>query len=131
MPPYTGKVLIDGKTWTWKTTFSDTLKFRCAGCGICCIASNVYLEDDEKEAIEKIGETDFSSRVKDPQSGKEDQLLEKQADKRCHFLDDRLRCRVYTIRPLICRMFPFKAVIGRTGQIDIDVSYGCSAVIDR
>jgi Fe-S-cluster containining protein len=83
------------------------------GCGACCF-QQVPITDSEKELI-----TQFMVERKIFPSGEESKRIGRQAraarlgewgrlrhgDKRCVFLDETHSCKIYPVRPMICRSY--------------------------
>jgi Fe-S-cluster containining protein len=93
--------------------FEETsLHFECTSCGDCCIAPDgyhVYLDRNEAEAIRGfLGLSSgwfrrrYLNRLADG-----DLVAAAEADGRCVFLQADGHCRVYPVRPLQCRTYPF------------------------
>ena len=88
------------------------LHFECTGCGDCCVATDgyyVYLDRDEAEAIRTslgLSAGWFRRRYLDRLADGE-LVAASEADGRCVFLQADGRCRVYSVRPLQCRTYPF------------------------
>ena len=88
------------------------LRFRCTGCGQCCSGDPdyfVFLNDRESETIRRhLGVTLrwFKRRYlrRTPQG---ELVINNQGGGRCVFLDKDQRCRIYGVRPLQCRTYPF------------------------
>lgn len=88
------------------------LRFSCTGCGKCCETAGdyyVYLSIQEAERIRRFLELTpawfrrrYLSRLDDGAL-----VLASAHDERCIFLDCDGRCRVYSVRPLQCRTYPF------------------------
>lgn len=88
--------------------FDDGLCFECTQCGACCVgdAGTIYVSAEETTAVAAHLEisrnrfiNDYLYPYKDSYSIRED------ADSRCLFFDQ--GCRIYSVRPLQCRTFPF------------------------
>jgi len=100
--------MMDDKPW-----YEEGLRFRCKGCGHCCIGDPgyVYVVRSEIEALAEAVEMDlaefedtFVRRV-----GRRKSLVEL-ASGDCVFFDPISRgCRVYEARPRQCRTWPFWA----------------------
>ena len=88
------------------------LRFSCTQCGKCCLTAGdyyVYLSEAESEAIRKrlqLSRNWFRRRYLERLEEGE-RVLASGADDRCIFLDARGQCRVYSVRPLQCRTYPF------------------------
>jgi Fe-S-cluster containining protein len=90
----------------------QALRFSCTQCGQCCATAGeyyVYLTDKESERIRahlQLSRNWFRRRyLQRLEAGV--QVLASGPDERCIFLDDDDRCRVYAVRPVQCRTYPF------------------------
>ena len=88
------------------------LRFSCTQCGQCCATAGdyyVYLTEAESERIRaslQLSRGWFRRRfLRRIDAG--DLVLASAPDERCIFLDGEGRCRVYTVRPVQCRSYPF------------------------
>ena len=86
------------------------IRFSCQGCGNCCLGRGeyqyVYLTDGEYKRVLKhlgVSEKYFRSRYIGTEDG--DTFL-KFRHSACPFLKQG-RCRIYRVRPLQCRTWPF------------------------
>jgi Fe-S-cluster containining protein len=88
------------------------LRFECTRCGRCCVAGDgyyVFLSAAEAEAIRsflKLSRRWFRRRYLERLPGGE-RVAASGPDGRCVFLDSGGRCRIYHVRPLQCRSYPF------------------------
>jgi Fe-S-cluster containining protein len=88
------------------------LRFDCTRCGRCCVAGGgyyVFLDENEAEKIRTYLQLTrrwfrrrYLSRL--PVG---DLVVSWQSDGRCVFLDERGECRIYPVRPVQCRTYPF------------------------
>ena len=90
----------------------QALRFSCTQCGQCCATAGdyyVYLTDEESERIRtylQLSRNWFRRRyLQRLEEG--EQVLAAGADERCIFLDAEGQCRVYAVRPVQCRTYPF------------------------
>ena len=85
------------------------LKFECTSCGNCCRLKGGKVSVSEVE-IKNIGlflgMSPENFKEKYCLAGPATEHLIDQADGACIFLDED-RCRIYLVRPLQCRTFPF------------------------
>jgi Fe-S-cluster containining protein len=88
------------------------LRFSCTQCGQCCATASdyyVYLTDEESERIRthlQLSRNWFRRRyLQRLEEG--EQVLASGPDERCIFLDAKGKCRVYAVRPVQCRTYPF------------------------
>jgi Fe-S-cluster containining protein len=87
--------------------------FSCNGCGLCCgdttkKTRHILLLQFEADKIAKetgLSASDFLTAIND----KEPYCYEmkKTSLGKCNFLKDN-RCSIYSLRPLICRFYPFQ-----------------------
>jgi len=88
------------------------LRFECTQCGQCCIAGPghyVFLTDAEANAIREflgLSKGWFRRRYLRRLADGE-RVAAAGVDGRCVFLGADGRCRVYTVRPVQCRTYPF------------------------
>lgn len=87
------------------------LRFQCTGCGECCTGGgdyHVFVGVAEAEAIRQfsgLSRAWFRRRyIQRLESG--ELVLTSRGDD-CVFLDADRRCRIYPVRPLQCRSYPF------------------------
>jgi Fe-S-cluster containining protein len=88
------------------------LRFGCTGCGRCCIAGNdyfVYLGSEDAGRIRGyLGlSVDWFRRRYLGKTTDGDPVLAYHADGRCVFLQNDNSCRIYPVRPVQCRTYPF------------------------
>ena len=79
------------------------IAWKCVGCGMCCKENNVRLGEKNDDNISYFEKLNAIRKV--------DNLpyLKTKPDKptaECIFLDDK-RCKVYNMRPISCKIFPF------------------------
>jgi len=88
------------------------LRFHCTGCGQCCSGDPdyyVFLTERESEAIcRHLGVTlRWFKRRYLRRTPQDELVINNQGGGRCVFLDKDQRCRIYGVRPLQCRTYPF------------------------
>lgn len=88
-----------------------SLRFECTGCGACCRGRGDYWVEasrTEQRRIQrflKVSWRWFRRRyVIEYEDGSEGLQWQ---DNRCVFLDRYGRCRIYSVRPMQCRTYPF------------------------
>ncbi len=102
--------------------YPKNLRFKCLRCGLCCGDTgekdrHVLLMEREAEEIAsstKLAVADFAVEVK----GQEPYVYEmkKTSDQgKCLFLKE--RCEIYSIRPIICRFYPFGLETNRNEKV--------------
>jgi len=88
------------------------LRFECTGCGRCCIAGNdyyVYVTGEDIEVMRDylgVSIRWFRRRYLEKTTDG-DPVVSYHDDGRCVFLQDDSRCRIYPVRPVQCRTYPF------------------------
>jgi Fe-S-cluster containining protein len=97
--------------------YPTTVRFRCTKCGICCgdtkeKTRHILLLRTEAEQIAKTilqPISKFAVKIKDraPYSY---EMKKRAEDGKCVFLENN-RCTIYSLRPLICRFYPFELKI--------------------
>jgi Fe-S-cluster containining protein len=91
----------------------NNVLFECSKCGLCCgdtteKTRHILLLESEATTIST--ETCLSKQeFTGPITGKTPYLYEmkKSGEGKCFFLKDN-QCTIYTLRPLICRFYPFE-----------------------
>lgn len=88
------------------------LRFSCSGCGQCCSGGPdhyVFLEEQEAEGIRRyLGLTaQWFKRRYLRKTVEEELVINNGGGGRCVFLKPDNACRIYTVRPLQCRTYPF------------------------
>ena len=110
------------------TDWRKYLKFRCTGCGNCCVGTVVMLTDADvgritegtgrevTEFVRFVPQADVHIPKRDPwwvRVGAQKAVMAlKWKRGRCVFLDAENRCTIYEHRPVTCREHPF--------EIDVD-----------
>jgi hypothetical protein len=89
--------------------FREGLRFQCRRCGACCTGDPgyVYFKRGEAEAIAAftgLGVKEFRARYTRKDRGRAS--LREESDGRCVFFEEG-GCRIYPVRPVQCRTFPF------------------------
>ena len=130
MIPYSGEVEVNGQTIAWETTFDQSMKFKCSMCGYSCTASNVEISKTELLRIENLGKTDFYEDFAN-EEGKISKRFKGSDKDACLFLDEVKKCTIYSSRPSVCRLFPFKIVPISENKVKIDVTYGCKSMMNK
>jgi Fe-S-cluster containining protein len=84
---------------------TKAVRLDCLDCGACCHSNRVELEPADVERLREAGRTDL---LRMPYARKIDGKLVFRLDEKraCrHLLRDN-RCRIYELRPSMCRVFP-------------------------
>ena len=105
-----------------KFNYPISVRFRCIRCGICCGDTkdknrHVLLLKKEVEQIAKATGWQifkFAAKIEDnaPYSY---EMKKRTEDGKCVFLENN-RCTIYSLRPLICRFYPFELKIAQSGK---------------
>ena len=93
--------------------YPANVSFKCNRCGLCCGDTKektrhiLLLQKEADEISEKtcIPRQDFSRQVAENVPYVYE--MEKPTEGKCFFLKDN-QCSIYTLRPLICRFYPFE-----------------------
>ena len=89
----------------------EDLPFFCTGCGDCCKGGgNVYFSEEELLKIKeflKLDENRWNVLTGHLIQFKKNNLSIHRSNKACIFLDKENKCRIYSVRPLQCRSYPF------------------------
>jgi Fe-S-cluster containining protein len=91
---------------------NQPLLFECTRCGRCCATAGdyyVFLDAGEAERIRahlRLSAAWFRRRYLE-RLDDDTQVLAASADERCIFLGPDGACRIYPVRPLQCRTYPF------------------------
>lgn len=90
--------------------YDNGLKFACTGCGGCCKldGGKVFLTGQEVETMSEFLDISTDSFIEQYVKNKEYEkyLLKDGQNDNCIFLEDE-RCKVYPVRPIQCKTFPF------------------------
>ena len=110
---------IDLETLEVKT--NPEFRFKCLNnCGKCCEVLEIPLRDEDIARIEELGYNAWEFVDYEKLFYRGDKFLgyalkKRPFDDACVFLDpDTKRCRIYSHRPLACRLYPF--VFVRNGK---------------
>ncbi len=113
--------------------FPEHVRFNCSKCGLCCGDTSSRIRhvllslSDAREISETANRaiSDFAS----PVDGKEPYMFEmkKTAKGKCVFLENN-ECRIYEVRPLICRFYPFELKTREPGVYSFTATDECPGV---
>jgi Fe-S-cluster containining protein len=114
--------------------YPTTVRFRCIKCGICCgdtkeKTRHILLLRTEAEQIAKTTLqpiSKFAVKIKDraPYSY---EMKKRAEDGKCVFLENN-RCTIYSLRPLICRFYPFELKILHNRKYKFLFTEECSGI---
>ena len=114
-------------------TYPANIRFECNRCGLCCgdtpqKTRHILLLTSEAEEISK--ETcqpiaNFAVEIKDKMPYSYEM---KKSEGKCFFLKEN-QCTIYTLRPLICRFYPFQLTFDKNQQTHIfDFTLECPPI---
>ena len=99
---------------TLEVRVESSVRFKCLeNCGRCCYELEIPLRDEDVERIEELGYNAWEFVDYEKMFYRGDRFLGYALKKRpfdggCVFLDpETKRCRIYSHRPLACRLYPF------------------------
>ena len=110
------------------------LLFECTRCATCCMDTKthvrrVLLLKDEAKRISRVSQKpmeEFTVQV----VGHEPYAYEMKKtpeDKKCVFLDGN-SCKIYAVRPLVCRFYPFQLSKGKGQKYSFSATAECLGV---
>ena len=117
-----------------KRFYASGLKFSCKRCSACCRydAGYVFLSENDLNKLLAVQEMDrknfiaaFCRWITD-WDGKKCLSLKERTNKDCIFWDN--GCKVYRVRPLQCRAFPFWESIVATAESWKIAASGCTGI---
>ena len=92
----------------------DLRGFECRRCGACCrIPGFVRLKGEDSARIAehlKMSESEFLERFTSLHPDRLSLVLNDRGDGACSMLSEDNRCRIYPVRPKMCRTFPYEWV---------------------
>ena len=113
--------------------YPDAVRFQCINCGKCCgdtkeKTRHILLLRTEAEQIamatlQPISEFTVAIKDKAPYSYE----MKKTEDGKCVFLENNC-CTIYTVRPLICKFYPFELKITDRGKYTFLYTPECSGI---
>ncbi|MHA1910532.1 MAG: YkgJ family cysteine cluster protein [Candidatus Kariarchaeaceae archaeon] len=105
---------------TGEITVLKHINFKCTGCALCCIKNKIPVTEREFAKIEDQGDIDVTyalesfSPILIPQSLKSENynvkayiIKKKPYSHECYFLDDNKMCKIHSVKPFACKMYPF------------------------
>ncbi|MGB9914198.1 MAG: YkgJ family cysteine cluster protein [Candidatus Bathyarchaeales archaeon] len=112
--------------------YPDGVRFRCIRCGVCCGDTEVKTRRILllSEEAERIGVATAQSIVKFAVKveGKEPYSYEmKKKEGKCVFFEN-CGCRIYSVRPLICRFYPFELKCVADGRYTFLYTSECKGI---
>lgn len=115
-------------------TFPAKMRFECNRCGLCCGDTQektrhiLLLQKEAKQIAEhvRMQTADFSLEINDKfPYGCE---MKKTSDGQCVFLKEN-QCTIYSLRPLICRFYPFQLTFDKAKNLHIfDFTFECPQI---
>ncbi len=121
---------------TLEVEHDPTFKFKCLeDCGRCCYELEIPVRDEDIARIEELGYNAWEFVDYDKMFYRGDKFLSYAIKKRpfdgaCVFLDpETKRCRIYSHRPLACRLYPFVFVkSGRKMEVYVKIDPFCPGI---
>ncbi len=105
--------------------FPDSVGFKCTNCGSCCHIQPPEVDLNEQKEIEAKGYKNFLSEP--DETGL--RWIKRKKDGRCLFLENN-KCKIYEVRPVICKLEPFTITDYNYPQkrieIDLNFPFSCS-----
>ena len=101
--------------------YPTAVRFHCTKCGICCgdtkeKTRHILLFRTEAEQIAKTAlQPIFKFAVKIEGKAPYSYEMKKRRNGKCVFLENN-HCTVYSLRPLICRFYPFELKVLHSGK---------------
>jgi Fe-S-cluster containining protein len=114
--------------------YPKTMRFLCVKCGICCgdtkaKVRHILLLRTEAEYIAEAVEkpiSEFANKVEGKAPYRYEVRKTAQDDK-CVFLREN-RCTIYSVRPIICRFYPFELRITENHKHMFDATDECPGI---
>jgi len=109
--------------------YPKEIRFECSRCGICCgdtpekLRHPLLLDDEAEKIAAFVGRpvSEFAERVK----GREPYTYDmKKVGGKCVFLAGH-ECTIYSVRPLVCRFYPFELKAAEKGQHEFHPTDEC------
>jgi Fe-S-cluster containining protein len=114
--------------------YPATVRFRCIKCGICCgdtkeKTRHILLLRTEAEQIatatlQSISKFAVKHKGKAPYSY---EMKKRTKDGKCVFLENNC-CTIYSLRPLICRFYPFELKNAQSGKYSFLYTDECPGI---
>lgn len=95
--------------------YPDSVSFSCTMCGICCGDTNekkrhiLMLSEEVQQISERIGKNSLNFANVNKKQPPYLYEMRKDENGTCIFLREN-KCDIYSIRPLICRFYPFELI---------------------
>lgn len=121
---------------TLEVEHDPTFKFKCIeNCGRCCYELEIPVRDEDITRIEELGYNTWEFVDYNKMFYRGDKFLSYAIKKRpfdgaCVFLDpETKRCRIYSHRPLACRLYPFVFVkSGKKMEVYVKMDPFCPGI---
>lgn len=117
--------------------YPTTVRFYCTKCGICCgdtkeKTRHILLLRTEAEQIAKTTSqpiSKFAVKINDkaPRARYTYEMKKTAEDAKCVFLQHN-RCTIYSLRPLICRFYPFELRMTHGGKYKFLFTEECPGI---
>ena len=114
--------------------YPTTVRFRCIKCGICCgdteeKTRHILLLSAEAEQIAKTTAQPifkFATKIRD-KAPYVYEMKKRAEDGKCVFLENN-RCTIYSMRPLICRFYPFELKVTPSKKYQFHYTDECPGI---
>lgn len=83
--------------------FTDGVTFKCKNCGKCCRYIPGDVNSQEEQRIQERGFNNFTGAS----TINGNKFFKRKKDGSCYFLTDDNKCKIYNVRPMVCRLAPF------------------------
>jgi Fe-S-cluster containining protein len=113
--------------------YPTTARFHCTKCAICCgdtkeKTRHILLLNTEAEQIAKATSQPISKFAAKTRKAPYAYEMKKTAeDGKCVFLENN-RCTIYSLRPLICRFYPFELKTLQSGKYKFLFTEECPGI---
>jgi Fe-S-cluster containining protein len=112
--------------------FPDSVGFKCNNCGACCRIQPPEVDLNEQKQIEAKGYKGFLTSP--DEAGL--RWIKRKKDGSCIFLENN-KCKIYSVRPVICKLEPFTIADYNYHQkrIELDLNFpfscACEGVTEK
>ena len=113
--------------------YPESVSFSCSMCGICCGDTNekkrhiLMLSEEVNQISEKIGKNSLNFATINQNQPPYLYEMKKNEKGTCIFLSEN-KCDIYSIRPLICRFYPFELIDLPDGKYEILFTNECPGI---
>lgn len=114
------EVIAIGNFITGEVTILKHIYYKCTGCALCCIENKIPLTEREIAKLEEMEDFDISSALESfvpiliPSGIKSEKyrvkayvIKKKPFSHECYFLDEKKLCKIHSLKPFACKIYPF------------------------